>query len=97
MTPLGAAALRRLLDSLFGSGVFTQATAARLLRRSAGNPLIVEELVRALLRDEILVATGQGWVLADDDMTLASPAISGDRLLIRTAARVYCIRKETKK
>ena len=33
--------------------------------------------------------------LADDDMTLASPAISGDRLLIRTAARIYCIRKET--
>jgi outer membrane protein assembly factor BamB len=31
--------------------------------------------------------------LADDDMTLASPAISGDRLLIRTAARIYCIRK----
>jgi outer membrane protein assembly factor BamB len=35
--------------------------------------------------------------LGDDDMTLASPAISGDRLLIRTAARIYCIRKETKK
>jgi outer membrane protein assembly factor BamB len=34
--------------------------------------------------------------LADDDMTLASPAISGNRLLIRTAARIYCIRKETK-
>ncbi|MGD0655506.1 MAG: PQQ-binding-like beta-propeller repeat protein [Thermoguttaceae bacterium] len=31
--------------------------------------------------------------LADDDMTLASPAISGDRLLIRTAARIYCIHK----
>ncbi len=34
--------------------------------------------------------------LADDEMCLASPAISGDRLLIRTAARIYCIRKETK-
>ena len=34
--------------------------------------------------------------LADDDMTLASPAIAGDRLLIRTAARIYCIRNETK-
>ncbi len=31
--------------------------------------------------------------LADDDMCLATPAMIGDRLLIRTLARVYCIRK----
>jgi outer membrane protein assembly factor BamB len=31
--------------------------------------------------------------LGDDDACLATPAIAGDRLLIRTAARVYCIRK----
>jgi len=31
-------------------------------------------------------------VLADDDMCMATPAMAGDRLLIRTAARVYCIR-----
>lgn len=31
--------------------------------------------------------------LAEDDMTLATPAIAGDRLLLRTAARLYCIRK----
>ncbi len=30
--------------------------------------------------------------LADDDMCMATPAIAGDRLIIRTAARVYCIR-----
>jgi len=30
--------------------------------------------------------------LADDDMCMATPAIAGDRLLIRTTARVYCIR-----
>ncbi|MHB8898200.1 MAG: outer membrane protein assembly factor BamB family protein [Thermoguttaceae bacterium] len=29
--------------------------------------------------------------LADDDMCMATPAIVGDRLLIRTSARVYCI------
>jgi outer membrane protein assembly factor BamB len=29
--------------------------------------------------------------LADDDMTLATPAIVGDKLLIRTANRLYCI------
>jgi len=31
--------------------------------------------------------------LAEDDMGMATPAIVGDRLLIRTAARVYCIRE----
>jgi outer membrane protein assembly factor BamB len=30
--------------------------------------------------------------LADDDMCLATPAAAGDRLLIRTAARLYCLR-----
>ena len=31
--------------------------------------------------------------LADDDMCMATPAMAGDRLLIRTVARIYCIRK----
>jgi len=29
--------------------------------------------------------------LADDDMCMATPAVAGNRLLIRTAARLYCI------
>jgi len=33
--------------------------------------------------------------LADDDMCMATPAIVGDRLLIRTDKRIYCIRKQT--
>ncbi len=32
--------------------------------------------------------------LAEDDMCMATPALAGDRLLIRTAARIYCIRKK---
>lgn len=32
--------------------------------------------------------------LADDDMCMASPALAGDRLLIRTTARLYCIRNK---
>ncbi|MCH2120252.1 MAG: serine/threonine protein kinase, partial [Pirellulaceae bacterium] len=31
--------------------------------------------------------------LAEDDMAMATPAIVGQRLLIRTAARIYCIEK----
>lgn len=32
--------------------------------------------------------------LADDDMCMATPAIADDRLLIRTAKRIYCIRRK---
>jgi len=32
-------------------------------------------------------------VLEEDDMGMASPAILGDRILVRTAARIYCIAK----
>jgi outer membrane protein assembly factor BamB len=32
--------------------------------------------------------------LAEDDMGMATPAIVGDRLLIRTAARIYCIKEK---
>ena len=32
-------------------------------------------------------------VLAEDDMGMATPAITDDRLIIRTAARLYCIQK----
>lgn len=31
--------------------------------------------------------------LLEDDMGMATPAVAGDRLLIRTSARVYCIQK----
>ena len=31
--------------------------------------------------------------LAEDDMGMASPAIVGDRLLVRTAARLYCLQQ----
>jgi hypothetical protein len=33
--------------------------------------------------------------LAEDDMCMATPALAGDRLLIRTAARLYCITSST--
>ena len=32
--------------------------------------------------------------LAENDMSMATPAIAGDALLIRTAARLYCIRSD---
>jgi outer membrane protein assembly factor BamB len=46
-----------------------------------------------------VIATGKEFnnlytnSLADDDMCMATPALVGDRLLIRTSARLYCIKK----
>ena len=34
--------------------------------------------------------------LADDDMCMATPAIVGDKVLLRTAARLYCLKKGAK-
>ncbi|MCL4216276.1 MAG: hypothetical protein KJ052_04625 [Candidatus Hydrogenedentes bacterium] len=34
--------------------------------------------------------------LTEDDMGMATPALAGDRLIIRTSARVYCIRNGEK-
>jgi outer membrane protein assembly factor BamB len=34
--------------------------------------------------------------LAEDDMCMATPALAGDRLLIRTSTRMYCIRDQAK-
>ncbi len=34
--------------------------------------------------------------LAEDDMCMATPAVAGDRLLLRTSGRLYCIQKGAK-
>jgi outer membrane protein assembly factor BamB len=47
-------------------------------------------VVRAGDRFELL----QTNKLGEDDMCMATPALAGDRLLIRSAARVYCIGKQ---
>jgi outer membrane protein assembly factor BamB len=47
-------------------------------------------VVRAGDRFELL----QTNKLGEDDMCLATPALAGDRLLIRTASRLYCIGKK---
>jgi outer membrane protein assembly factor BamB len=47
-------------------------------------------VVRAGDRFELL----QTNKLAEDDMCLATPALAGDRLLIRSASRLYCISKK---
>lgn len=51
-----------------------------------------EDGVTFVLRDSDKYELVRTNALAEDDMGMATPAIVGDRLLIRTAARLYCIR-----
>ena len=51
-----------------------------------------EDGVTFVLRDSDQYELVRTNALAEDDMGMATPAIVGDRLLIRTAARMYCIR-----
>ena len=34
--------------------------------------------------------------LLEDDMCMATPALAGDKLIIRTDARIYCFQNEKK-
>ena len=61
-----------------------EATYAQLAEL-CGNRVIV---VRAGDKFELLHTNK----LADDDMCMATPGLAGDRLLIRTAARLYCLK-----
>ncbi len=56
-----------------------------------------EDGVTYVLRDSQNFEVLHTNPLAEDDMGMASPAIVGDRLLLRTAARIYCIRKSGSK
>jgi outer membrane protein assembly factor BamB len=51
-----------------------------------------EDGVTFVLQDSDKYELVRKNVLAEDDMGMASPAIAGDRLLIRTSARLYCFR-----
>ena len=53
---------------------------------------IFEDGVTFVLRDSDQYELIRTNSLAEDDMGMATPAIIGDRLLIRTAARIYSIR-----
>ena len=56
-----------------------------------------EDGVTFVLRDSDQFELLHTNSLAEDDMGMATPAIAGDRLLIRTSARVYCVQQSTKK
>ncbi|MFI2760700.1 LuxR C-terminal-related transcriptional regulator [Streptomyces echinatus] len=64
LAPLDVLACRRLAGALLADRL-TQSSVARLARMSAGNPLLLRELVRAALAQDLLVPTGGWWHLRE--------------------------------
>lgn len=85
--PLDAASVARMLDSLFGTGVFSAKARGSIAERSGGQPLLVEEMVRDLVERGALVRAASGWLLADPS-ALAEAGAGGDRLEAHLRRRV---------
>ena len=74
-------------ERLPGGLAFTSSPWANCGRIYCLNESGVTYVLRAGEKFEVLRTNA----LADDDMCMATPALAGDRILIRTAARIYCI------
>lgn len=68
------------------------------------SPWAYENKIFCLNEDGLtfVIGTGKDFnilytnTLAEDDMSMATPALVGDRLLLRTSPRIYCFRKDAK-
>jgi adenylate cyclase len=85
LAPLTAAETERLLVGFFGASVRTLPARLRTLivTRAGGNPLYVEEVVRGLVAQGVLVRDGDGWRCAGDDAALDVPPTIQGLLLSR--------------
>lgn len=63
LEPLSSQGSTALLDGLFGSsrGALPDALRQRIVEQAGGNPLFLEEMVRALIADGVLQREGQSW------------------------------------
>ncbi|MBB4290347.1 putative ATPase/class 3 adenylate cyclase [Rhizobium leguminosarum] len=83
--PLAAADGQRLLAALFGEGhgKLPVAMRKRILDRAGGNPLFIEEILRALIDMGTLHNDGQRWHLAAEDTDVDIPVNLQALLLAR--------------
>ncbi|HEY1956389.1 MAG TPA: sigma 54-interacting transcriptional regulator [Polyangiaceae bacterium] len=65
LAPLTGGELERMLTSLFGEGVIPRDLQDDIARRSGGNPLLLEEIVRELVDQGALRSTQAGWTAGE--------------------------------
>jgi DNA-binding NtrC family response regulator len=91
---LDAAHVEQMLISLFGKGPLAGSTASEIVAAAGGNPLLVEELVRAMVEDGRIRTTGSGFQLAEE--LGASSMETGARLLELVRRRISTLPKDAK-
>jgi adenylate cyclase len=85
VTPLSRSGSEDLLAAWFGDSthLFPERLRALILERAGGNPLYLEEVVRALLSAGVLVRDGQTWRCTAEAATAQVPATLHGLLLAR--------------
>ncbi len=85
LTPLSATDSEALLDAFFGpSSARLPATLREVIvERAGGNPLFLEEMVRALVADGVLARGSDGWACTGDVARVEVPATLQGLLLSR--------------
>jgi class 3 adenylate cyclase len=91
--PLPPASADALLDALLGHDVSVGPLKARLIARTEGNPLFLEESVRTLVETGVLRGAASAYVLAGDAASVQVPATVHAIL----AARIDRLRPELKR
>ena len=74
LEPLGAYVSAELMRLQLGGGDLPRDLAKRILETAAGNPLFIQELVRMLVEDGVVVQRDGAWRVTADVRELAMPA-----------------------
>jgi class 3 adenylate cyclase/predicted ATPase len=83
LRPLDAAATTKLLGTLFRQGALPRASRERIAERAGGNPLYVEELLRALIEQGLIEVTGDGLRATAAIESMVVPATVQEVILAR--------------
>jgi class 3 adenylate cyclase/tetratricopeptide (TPR) repeat protein len=73
LTPLDAGAARELLGNLLHIEDLPDATRALILKRTDGNPFFLEEVLRSLIDERLIVREGARWRATRDIVRAAIP------------------------
>ena len=76
LEPLAPSEVDSLLSNLIGNGDLDERVSVRIVDAAEGNPLFVEEMLRMLIDEGILVAQGGAWVAQELDKVVVPPTIS---------------------
>lgn len=95
LAPLGTDVSGALVDALLGRSRNSSSAGLRrrILERAGGNPLFIEEIVRSLVEEGVIVRDGPAWRVTADEATAAIPASIETMLLARVDRLPQAVRK----